>query len=202
MMQVMIPDSKWQPLSLTHVVQLFARAPFMWGIAGGYAVEQFLGAPIREHSDTDIIVYRDEQLQVQSWLPHWQLYASDPPGTHRPWGAGEYLPYGIQDIWGHRSHVEAWELQIMVTEVDGDRWYMRGNPQIQGRRDDLVVRYNDVPCIRVEVQLLYKSRRCRPKDTADFQACVAHLPPDTKLWLRDQLLLLHPMGHAWLHDLG
>lgn len=92
MMNVNIPYGNWQPLSLADVMQVFADAPFTWGLAGGYAVEQFLGTAIREHGDTDVVVYRDEQLQVQGWLPDWLLYAADPPGTLRPWTDKEYLP--------------------------------------------------------------------------------------------------------------
>jgi len=138
MMNPDIPYSTWQPLSLADLMQVFASAPFTWGVAGGYAVEQFLGASIREHSDVDVVVYRDEQPQVQRWLADWQLYAADPPG---------------------------------------------------------------IPCIRIDVQLLYKARGCRPKDTRDFQACLPHLPADARRWLRDNLLLLYPAGHAWLKDL-
>ncbi len=201
MMNTVIPDNNWQSLSCMEVIQVFANAPFIWGIAGGYAVEQFLGKSIRDHSDTDIVVYRDQQLQVQRWLPDWQLSAADPPGTLRPWIDDEYLPYGIHDIWGHRRHVQAWQLQIMLAEVDGDHWFMRRNPEIRGRRDNLIVRYGGIPCIRIDVQLLFKARSCRPKDSADFEACMPHLSADAKRWLRQNLLQLYPTGHPWLEDL-
>lgn len=197
-----IPYSSWQPLPLADVVQLFAGAPFAWGVAGGYAIEQFLGAPFREHSDMDIVVFRDDQLRAQRWLADWQWYAADPPGTLRPWATDEYLPYGIHDIWGHRRHVQAWELQIMLSEIDGDHWFMRRHPEIRGSRDDLIVTYNGIPCIRVEVQLLYKARRCRPKDARDFQACLPHLPAGARQWLTELLLVIFPAGHAWLNDLS
>jgi hypothetical protein len=101
-MNASIPYDKWQPLSPTDIVQLFATAPFSWSLAGGYAIEQFLGTPIREHADIDVMVYRDEQLSLQCWLHTWQLFAADPPGTLRPWADHEYLPRGIHGIWGHR----------------------------------------------------------------------------------------------------
>ena len=82
----------------------------------------------------------------------------------------------------------------MLAEVDGDEWFMRGNPQVRGRRDDLIVKYNDIPCIRIDVQLLYKARSNRPKDTCDFQACLPHLSTDAKRWLRQNLLQLYPTG--------
>lgn len=114
-----IPLSNWHPLSPADVSQLFAKSPFTWAISGGYVTEQFLGRSIREHSDMDIAVFRDEQLRVQSWLADWQIYAADPPGTLRLWHNQEYLLYGIHDIWGHRLHQQAWELQIMLNEIDG-----------------------------------------------------------------------------------
>ena len=92
----------WQPLASTGIVRVFADAPFCWGLAGGYAIEQFLGTSIRDHADADVMVYRDEQRPVQRWLTDWRLFAADPPGTLRPWADNEYLPCGIHDIWGHR----------------------------------------------------------------------------------------------------
>ncbi len=70
-MEIDIPYTRWELLSIAEVVQLFAHAPFTWGLAGGYAIEQFLGKAIREHGDIDVIVYRDEQLLLQSWLSGW-----------------------------------------------------------------------------------------------------------------------------------
>ena len=201
MINANIPCSNWQPLSVAGVMQVFANASFTWGLAGGYAIEQFLGTSVRAHGDMDIVAYRDEQLHVQSWLADWQLYAADPPGTLRPWIDEEYLPYGIHDIWGHGPRVQNWELQIMLAEADGDHWFMRRSPQICGHRDDLVVAYGGVPCVRVEVQLLYKARSCRAEDTCDFHACVPQLPADSRQWLKDNLLLLYPTGHPWLKDL-
>ena len=93
-----IPLSQWQLLSVEEIRQIFAKAPFAWGLAGGYAIEQFLGRSIRAHGDIDIVVFRDSQIRVQRWLIDWQLYAADPPGSLRPWIADEYLPFGIHDI--------------------------------------------------------------------------------------------------------
>ena len=179
------------------VVSLFANAPFTWGLAGGYAIEQFLGKSIRALADIDVVVYRDEQLQVQRWLTGWCLYAADPPGTLRPWSADEYLPPAIHDIWGHRMDARTWQLQLMLIEVEGDEWFSRRDAAIRGQRDDLIVAYNGIPCVRIEVQLLYKAKHCRPKDEFDFQACLPLLSAEAKRWLKDSLRQLRPEGHAW-----
>lgn len=193
-----IPYSVWQPLSVDAVARLFANAPFGWGLAGGYAVEQFLGAPIRTHSDIDIVVFRDDQRHLQRWLSIWKLYAADPPGTLRPWLRGEVLAAPIHDIWGHQRDAEAWELQIMLVDIAGGDWVSRRSAQIRGARDTLLVAYNGIPCVRIEVQLLYKARGARPKDQIDFMACLPRLDSAAKQWLTDALCVLYPDSHPWL----
>src|SRR5574341_1828127 len=183
LMAIEIPYDQWQPLSIAEVRAIFANAPFSWGLAGGYAVEQFLGTAIREHGDLDIVVYRDDQLRVHDWLAGWRLYAVEPPGPLRPWRTGEYLSYGLHDIWGHRLGIQAWELQIMLAEVEGQEWFSRRNPSIRGRREDLILTYHGLPCVRIEVQLLYKARNCRPKDDLDLQACLPRMSANAKQWL-------------------
>jgi len=44
-------------------MRLLEYAPFTWGLAGGYAIEQFVGQPIRSHGDIDVLVFRDNQLR-------------------------------------------------------------------------------------------------------------------------------------------
>ncbi len=46
-MSVDIPFNRWNHLRVADVVTLFKDAPFAWCIAGGYAVELFLGKQIR-----------------------------------------------------------------------------------------------------------------------------------------------------------
>jgi hypothetical protein len=196
-----IPFSNWQPLSVTEVKQLFAGSPFAWGLAGGYAIEQFVGESLREHGDIDVVVFRDDQIQVQQWLAEWRLYAADPPGSLRPWVTEEYLPFGIHDIWCHKNETRVWQLQIMLAEAEGNEWFSRRNPLVRGRREELFVDYHGIPCIKVEVQLLYKARDIRPKDLLDFQACLPLMSTTAKEWLSHQLRLSFPEGHSWLGSL-
>lgn len=194
----LIPFERWQPLSLQETLSLFAAAPFTWAIGGGYAVEQFLGKQIRAHEDVDVIIFRDEQLQAQAWLNGWLLYAADPPGTLRKWHTGEFLPKGVHDIWGHRPESDAWQFQFMVAEVEGDEWCYRRDPRVRGKRADLFTDYNGVRCVRIEVQLLFKSKGRRPKDVLDFHTAAPRMTAEARGWLKSNLALLYPEGHPWL----
>jgi len=197
-----IPYSRWSPLAVTEVGRRFAGAPFTWGLAGGYTIEQFAGHPIRAHGDIDIVVFRNEQLMLQRWLSGWQLFAADPPGALRPWRAGEALPYGIHDIWGHERQSDARQLQIMLVETEGDERFSRPDHRVRGHRSDLIVACGGLPGLRVEVQLFYKARNPRPKDELDFEACLPRLDTPARGWLCDQLRLLCPEDHPWLTRLA
>ena len=192
-----IPHTQWNPLSVTEVTRLFANAPFAWGLAGGYAIERFVGQPIRSHGDIDVVVFRDNQILLQTWLQEWSIYAADPPGELREWEGGEYLPPGINDVWGHRKNLQYWQIQFMFMEVTGDTWYSKRSNLVRGLRNDHIVRYGGVPCVRVEVLLLFKSKNRRPKDNADLQACLPKITPSSKQWLSMNLQRLYPDGHSW-----
>lgn len=197
----MFPDEQWSPLSLVEVRAIFEDAPFAWGLGGGYVIECFLGAPTRKHDDVDIVIFRDEQLKAQAYLSGWLLFAADPPGTLRPWRDGEYLPFGIHDIWAHRPGAHGWEFQFMVAEAEGGEWYHRRSPAVRGVRGDLLTEYGGFPCVRVEVQLAYKAKHNRPKDTQDFAACLPYLNDGQKAWLANSLRILYSDEHPWLEAL-
>ncbi|MGH2458803.1 MAG: nucleotidyltransferase domain-containing protein [Chloroflexota bacterium] len=70
-----------------------------WWIAGGWAIDLFVGRTTRHHDDIDVQIQRADQLAVQATLATWDLNAADPPGTLRPWKPGEVLPAHVHDIW-------------------------------------------------------------------------------------------------------
>lgn len=108
-----------------HKPPSLRQGSFCLGLAGSYAIEQFLGKSIREHGVIDIVVFRDSQIQVQHWLADWQLYAADPPKQLRLWVIDEYLPFGIHAVWCHKKGASSWQLQIMLAEVEDGEWFSR-----------------------------------------------------------------------------
>lgn len=198
----MIPDDHWKPIDLQILWNLFSGTSFRWCLGGGYCVEKFVGEAYRSHSDVDIIVFRNEQLQLQEHLRQWQLYCSDPPGHLRPWPAGEYLEKGIHDIWGHRQGKGQWELQVMLQEISGERWLYRRHDGISGNVEDFTETYDGWPCIRIELQLFYKSKGLRERDQQDFERCLPLLDEARRQTLRSLLDRAYPKGHIWLEKLG
>lgn len=193
--------SPWKPLSVPQLVELMRGARFFWCLAGGHAIAHVLGRSYRPHGDIDIVVLRPDQLALHDWLHEWQLYAADPPGSLRPWTPNATLPNGVHDAWCHREKSRAWELQIMIQESDGTSWFFRRDARVHGSVDDLATKVNGVPCLRMDLQLLFKSKEPRAKDEIDFRELLPVLTDAQRETLAYWLRLTSP-AHPWLGELA
>jgi len=188
----------WQPLSIEQAAALFAMLDAPWWIAGGCAIDLFVGRQTRDHGDTDVLLLRRDQLAAQRALAGWDLHAADPPGLLRPWREDEWLSPSIHDIWCRPTPTSPWALQLMLIENDGDRWLFRRDPSIGGPLSQLTRRSPaGIPYLAPEVQLLYKGRTPRPKDEADFAVALPLLEPASSAWLA-QALAIHVPDSPWL----
>lgn len=198
------PDvtAPWSPLPLPQLLDRMRGAGFFWCLAGGQAISRVVGRSFRSHHDLDIVVLRSEQLAVREWLHDWRLYAADPPGSLRPWARQEILPSTVHDVWCHRDGNESWELQIMIQEADSESWLYRRDARVRGPIEDLAMLVDGVPCLRMDLQLLFKSKAVRPKDDHDFRELAPLLAGAERDNLARWLRLIHPGGHPWATALG
>lgn len=197
------PFGPWQPWSVHQIAALFSTLTVPWWIAGGWALDLFLGVQIREHEDIDVQILRRDHLTIRGLLDAWDVQAASPT-THpdawpfRAWEAGTVLSSVVHDVWCRPSQADPWALQLMLAETDGDCWQFRRDARITrplstvGRRTK-----NGIPYLVPELQLLYKAKEPRPKDEADFARTVPFLDPESRRWLIQALALSHP-DHHWL----
>ena len=198
-------ERPWQPLTLDAVMDLFRDAPFPWWVAGGYAVELAVGSHVRPHDDVDILLLRRDHREAHELLATWDCWAADPPGTLRPWLAGETLPDTVHDVWCRETPEGPWRFQFMLDESDdnGTHWRSRRDPRVTrpvagiGSRADA-----GIPYLRPEIQLFYKAKGRRPKDELDLAAALPLLGLPEREWLRQAITLTSGPDHAWLRDLG
>jgi len=190
---------RWQPLPPDDLVAVLASAPGDWWLAGGWAMDRYLGRITREHADTDVQIRRRDHVQIREALAEWDMHAADPPGTLRPWPVGERLGVRIHDVWCRRSTDSPWEFQLIIAEDEDDEWVYRRDPRIRLPLHALAgpasTPYMNV--LAPEIQLLYKSKGLRPKDQKDFDAVLPVLEPSRREWLRDALQLVD-RDHRWL----
>ena len=192
----------WQPLSPDELSEVMAVVDARWWLAGGWAIDLFLGRRTREHDDIDVQILRPDHVAVRAALSDWDAHAADPPGTLRPWPVGETLAPEVHDVWVRRRAGDPWRFQLMIADVDGEEWVYRRDQRIRRPLEELSgpASTADRAVLAPEVQLLYKSKGLRAKDESDFAATVAALGADRRAWLAEALAVVSP-AHPWLDRL-
>lgn len=196
------PWEPWEPAALSEVVRLFSAARVPWWIAGGHAIELAVGHSFRGHDDIDVLLLRRDQLAAQQVLPDWEWWAADPPGTLRPWRAGECLPPSVHDIWCRPGPASPWRIQVMLDEAEGDEWVSRRHRAVRrplrlaGARSA-----TGVPYLAPEIQLFYKAYGTGEKDERDFTAALPVLGGEQRRWLARSLHVAYG-DHPWHDRLG
>lgn len=197
------PWEQWRPWSPQQVAALFARLPAPWWIAGGWAIDLFLGRQAREHQDIDVQILRRDQDDVQALFDTWDVQAAlQPPRDEtwpfRTWRRGETLDPASHDIWCRPTPTQPWALQLMVADTREDMWLCRRSPAITRPLAAIGgISAEGIPYLAPEIQLLYKAKSPRPKDEADFLAALPALDQERRRWLKTALATVHPQ-HAWL----
>ena len=191
----------WVPLDPVEVRRVLAGFDRPWWIAGGWALDMFLGRKTRDHGDVDVALLRSDQLEVQAHLQQdWELYLAD--GTLTPWVAGEPAPASTSDVWCRPPGSGSWAFQLMLNPGTPERWESKRSPLIGLPMDVAVRRTGDgIPYLTPEAQLLMKAKRRLPKDEADVDAVLPALDEAQRAWLRDALERAHP-DHPWQERLG
>ncbi|HSI97377.1 MAG TPA: hypothetical protein VK926_03370 [Gaiellaceae bacterium] len=191
----------WEPLQPAEVARMLRGCTARWWIAGGYAIDLFVGElDRRPHEDLDVGLLAPEQDLLRASLAGWDLHCADPPGTLRPWRRREFLTEPIHDVWAREQAGGPWRLQLVLNPSDSDTWIYRRDARIRRPVASLVERFEGIPYLAPEVQLLFKSKAVRPKDEQDLVAALPLLEPSRREWLREAMRITAP-EHPWLQRL-
>jgi len=202
---VNLDPHNWSPLSVEEAATVCEGVSVPWWIAGGWAVDLFVGRTTRAHGDIDVLILRRDQMAVQKHLSDWQLFKTkqlDPPHL-APWPTGEFLDPPINDVWARSElHDGPWRFQLMLMEAEGDRWVYRRLPTIGGRIADMgLVTDAGIPYLAPEIQLLFKSGTGQQKDLDDLAAVLPVLPRQRAEWLLRCLQAQYLTGHPWIDEI-
>jgi hypothetical protein len=190
----------WRPEQVSALLA-GVRAP--WYVAGGWAIELFLGQERREHDDLEIAVPRDRFDRIAERLSGFELFIPDgdltDPGLVWPFAQAPAALDAHQQTWVRDPATLRWRLDIFREPSDGETWICRRDERIKLPYVDVIEWTEEgIPYGRPEIILLFKAKHAdRPKDEADFTAVLPKLDSVRRSWLRASLRLVHP-GHPWL----
>ncbi len=162
-------------------------------VAGGWAIDLFLGRVTREHADVDLAVWRDQQERLRQSLPGWTFVVAD-AGVLRPWAAHDRLELPLHEI--HATHVGE-HLEFLLNDRTDHSWTYRRDLNIS-RHLSLATRERArIPYLSPEIVLLYKAKALRRSDELDLRAALPHLEPEPRHWLYHAIARSSP-AHPWL----
>jgi hypothetical protein len=181
------------------VAAVMDRVGVWWAVAGGWAIDLWLGEQTRDHHDVEVVVKRSDQHAIHTALTDdWDLFALDPPGSGwKPWGGAPIHAPAFQ----LQARSSSGEFDLFTETVDNTRWHFRRDGRIVKCADEVIVpTASGIPIVRPEIQLLYMASSIEPKNQSDFETTRPLLTREAALWLSDALKVTLP-GHRWLQQL-
>jgi hypothetical protein len=187
----------WRTLTPREAVVLLSVLRTPWWIAGGWALDLFLGKVTRAHHDLDVGIFRSDTAGVVTSLSGWEFFEAK-DGVLSALASDAAPRKEVNSLWGKRANRAQWELELMFDESDDKSWLFRRDVRITRPLSGAIRRNPEgIAYLAPEIQLLYKARATRPKDQADFDQVVPHLARESRTWLRESLLSVEP-EHVWI----
>ncbi len=189
--------------AVRQVTAILRDFPRPWFVAGGWALDLFLGRETRTHDDIEVAIFRRDQEAIWRHLSDWvmeKIALGGGDAKRQPW-RGEWLAPPIHEIHATAKGGEFRELEILLGEAWADTWRFRRNLAVTRPVADIGLRTPEsVPFLAPEIVLLYKAKNPRPNDEQDFRTALPALPAERRQWLRASLAVVHP-GHPWIASL-
>jgi hypothetical protein len=189
----------WSP---DRVAEALDGVTAPWAVAGGWALDLWLGMQTREHEDIEITVPAPFFPEIQARLEALGLKLfSNVDGEVIALAPGEARgPDGFQ-TWVTDPEARAWILDIFREPGDAQTWVYRRTGELSAPRAWASGRTAaGIPYVAPQIVLLFKAKATRDKDQADFALVAPKLSPEARDWLAASLRTLQP-SHPWIDRL-
>jgi Aminoglycoside-2''-adenylyltransferase len=194
-------DAAWAAWTPQEAALRLAGVEAPWAIAGGWAIDLFLGRERRAHEDLEIGVPAGRFGEIAGALGELEFHVVA-RGVAAPVAEARESMKTVHQTWGLDRAANVWRIDVFREPHDGDHWVARRDESIRLPYDELIEHTADgIPYERPEVVLLFKAKHSRPKDEADLAAVLPHLNVERRRLLARWIEQVHP-GHFWLPDLA
>ena len=128
-------------MQLHEVARLMDGFDHPWWFAGGWAIELFVGRPLREHGDLEIGIWRDDQMALREHFSRWRWDTAitvDGAGQWVPWNIGEWMELPNFQLKANRIDDSSQELEFMLNDASDGQFRFRRQPSITLSVDKIV----------------------------------------------------------------
>jgi hypothetical protein len=214
------------PQEVARIGEVMSTYRPPWALAGGWAVDAWLGRPTREHGDVDLAVFVNDRRALFEHLAGWQLIAHEetkenegadlwdghplalPAHIHgRPPELSGPLPERFDDSGMRVLFPEdGFWLDVPFGERSGQDWVLNSEPRVALPLAACIRQCGwSLPTVAPEVILFYKAtlyvgtkNHLRPTDEADFAALLPLLSEEQRAWLWQAVSRVYVGEHPWV----
>jgi len=213
------------PEPIANVAEIMSTYRSPWALAGGWAVDAWLGRLTRDHGDVDLAVF--DQPALFEHLAGWQLIGHEqgevtqggadlwdghplalPAHIHgRPPELSGPLPERFDDSGMRVLFPEdGFWLDVPFGERSGQDWVLNSEPRLTMPLAECIRQSGwGLPTVAPEVILFFKAtlyvgtkNHLRPTDEADFVALLPLLSEGQREWLREAVSRVYDGDHPWV----
>ncbi|MGI9585269.1 MAG: nucleotidyltransferase domain-containing protein, partial [Acidimicrobiia bacterium] len=105
------------PDAVGDLAERFGSHDVVWWVAGGYAIDLFLGWESRPHDDVDIEMFRADVNILDDVFGEWDFSVLSEGGS-AAWRPTDVLPDDVYAVWARPSPDAPWFVEIIL--ADGD----------------------------------------------------------------------------------
>ena len=201
----------WEEPDVDRVAEILAPAGKAWWVAGGVALDLFIGHETRKHHDVDIAILEKDAEAFRRALPDWDVcqavgWSGEPQKSKRvlvSWPPGQERPQGANAFWCRRRGQKKWSFELLLNQASEGRWHFKRDPGISRPLGEISLSTTEgIAYLVPEIVLLHKatSNDFDSEDTRDFDVTLPFMEPHRKEWLKNSLARLRP-DHSWLAKL-
>ena len=179
----------WEPITVVEAAGVFEPLAIPWWVAGGEAIDLFVGRATRAHGDIDIAILRRDTHRLHALRDDWDVHIAH-DGKLIPWDSGP-LADDMHQFWVRKHGAKAWAFEVLLEYTDGDGWLYRRDNRVR-RRVGTIGRFSStgVPFLAPEICLLYKANRPDVERNAiDFEIAAPLLSVEARRWLREAIAI-------------
>lgn len=204
--------------------KLLKNCGFEYAFCGGWAIDLFIGAETRKHSDIDILAYwpeRDTIIQHMQSLG-FQVYEMIGGGKahhitdiHNQTKSKRNIFCCTKDCelvclsstdeadiyfinFKHIGQTKLNFVEFLFNDKDDTDLLYARNSAVKQALSDAVLYNGSLPYLSPEMCLLYKSTDTeREGYQSDYDNAMANMNQRQRRWLDDALTIMYPEGHKW-----